>query len=135
MKKLTVLATLFVSTPLIAQIDPHAPDQVQPRQDKEVWTELQGNVQVEGDHQVVPVKELAKIRRIRIEAKQGSPFVTQVMIKFQDGRKELWGVGKKLSGAGDGFDIEISRKDEPVESVIIFADPNQPGSYSVMTQT
>ena len=129
MKKLTILAALFASTPLYAQIDQPAPPQA------EQWTELQGNVKVEGDHQVVPIDPVAgEIRRIRIEAQQGSPFVTQVMIRFEDGRRELWGVGQKLA-PGNAFELEISRKHQRVESVIIFADPHQPGSYRVMTET
>jgi len=72
-----------------------------------------------------------RFRRLRIEAAHGEPTITKVVVEFANGTSQVFDLDMHLThGAGEV--ISFGGGDRRIRRIIVYADPQSRGAYSVL---
>jgi hypothetical protein len=93
------------------------------------WRTLASAYTTQGQRQFIHVNG-ARLSKLRIESVRGTPVIQKIAVEFGDGSSQAVDLNMRLPrGAGEVIDLNgATRK---VNRIIVYADPQTRGSYSV----
>jgi hypothetical protein len=93
------------------------------------WRTLASAYTTQGQRQFIHVSG-GRLSKLRIEGVRGAPVIQKVAIEFGDGSSQAIDLNMRLPrGAGEVIDLNGSTR--KVNRIIVYADPQTRGSYSV----
>jgi hypothetical protein len=93
------------------------------------WVTLADHFSAQSDKQTIKVNGQDAFRRLRIEAVGGAPVIRQIGVEYSSGATQKLTVEERLApGQARTFTLNGG---EPVHRIIVYADPQYGGAYSV----
>jgi hypothetical protein len=115
----------------------HEPYRTETRERVQGWMPLATHYTTESERQdIVLGPDSARFHRIRLEATEGRPKITRVVLEFGSGPKQyrtrqIVNLYRPLEGYNRVKDIEVNGGDRQINRIIVYADPRFGGEYSV----
>src|SRR5262249_55453052 len=97
------------------------------------WTPLAERYSTDSERQFIEPGGQA-FRRLRLEGVEGRPRITKVVIEFagwRGHRVQVVNLHRPLVGYNRVRDIELNGGGEPINRIVVYADPRFGGEYSV----
>lgn len=138
MKKLAFImsAVLAASTAAYAQPWFHGPYQ---RYDREGynegrWHQISDQTHTYSNRQDIDLRESGPLRRMRIFATRGVPFIHRVVVHYMDGSRQGYQIERPLS-AKQRQSATIELRGRRVDRVVVVTDPDNISAYQVLGET
>ena len=97
------------------------------------WQPLAERYSAQQDRQFIAMGD-RPLHRLRIEAAEGRPKITKIVIEFGgrfNGQTQVVSLYRPLAGYNRARDNELNGRDRPVRRIIVYSDPRFGGEYSV----
>lgn len=127
MKKLALLAGLLLAGATAASAEP--------RMHEGRWVELSTDLRTESGSQAVPVNTGDAIDRLKLEATRGTPYIKRVIVRYTDGERQSYSVGRALSyKQHDQVAIPLQRGDRQVDQIVVITRADRDAAYTVSAE-